>query len=245
MLRSSRNVVFAHVIWHVIGLGAVAVGRAAFLVTQSLFRTTISVSYRLQVLYQVHSKSSSSQNGCPTAGKWCIWSHAEPLRQLRRSSLNTREVPEPRKRLRKATASPLRKSAPILSFCYSFLSANKANAFQTFLLTQLTLSFTPLALFLSFTIGVLALSFISALLFSLFWIGVALLVLVPTLFVTVSLGIVVWIWAVSSFYIAKWVYDMVPVNVRGVTEVAFPNGKVAVVEKTGEGYGDVKAEVRG
>lgn len=69
--------------------------------------------------------------------------------------------------------------------------------------------------------------------------------LVPTLFITVSLAIVVWVWAVSSFLIARWVYNIVPVNVRGRTEVGLPNGKTAVVEKTGEGYGDVKGEVRG
>ncbi|KAG4424917.1 hypothetical protein IFR04_001888 [Cadophora malorum] len=114
----------------------------------------------------------------------------------------------------------------------------------TFLLSQLILSFTPIALFLSFSLGVLFLSLITALLFSLFWIGVALLVLVPTLFITVSLAIVVWVWAVSSFLVARWVYNVVPVSVKGMTEVALPNGKVAVVEKTGEGYGDVKGEVR-
>jgi len=44
--------------------------------------------------------------------------------------------------------------------------------------------------------------------------------------------------------VARWVYNVVPVSVKGRTEVALPNGKVAVVEKTGEGYGDVKGEVR-
>jgi len=101
----------------------------------------------------------------------------------------------------------------------------------TFLALQLLLSFTPLALFLSFTIGVLALSLITAALFSLFWIGVALLILVPTLFITVSLGILIWIWAVSSFLVARWVYNVVPVNVRGKAEVGLPNGKKGVVEK--------------
>jgi membrane protein implicated in regulation of membrane protease activity len=64
--------------------------------------------------------------------------------------------------------------------------------------------------FLAFALGTLALSFITALLFSLFWIGIALFVLVPTLFITVSLGIVLWVWAVSSFLVARWVYNIVP-----------------------------------
>lgn len=80
--------------------------------------------------------------------------------------------------------------------------------------------------------------------FSLFWIGVALLVLVPTLFITVSLGIVVWIWAVTSFLVARWLYNIVPINVKGHAEAQMPNGKKIVVHKTGEGYGDVKGEVK-
>jgi hypothetical protein len=78
---------------------------------------------------------------------------------------------------------------------------------QTFVLIQTLLSFTPVALFFAFALGTLALSFITALLFSLFWIGIALFVLVPTLFITVSLGIVLWVWAVSSFLVARWVYN--------------------------------------
>lgn len=53
-----------------------------------------------------------------------------------------------------------------------------------------------------------------------------------------------WIWAVSSFLVARWVYGFVPVSVKGDAEVALPNGKRVVVEKTGDGYGDVKADVK-
>ncbi|PMD58177.1 uncharacterized protein K444DRAFT_644112 [Hyaloscypha bicolor E] len=93
----------------------------------------------------------------------------------------------------------------------------------TFVLIQFLLSSTPVALFLAFALGTLALSFITALLFSLFWIGVALLLLVPTLFITVSLGIVLWVWAVSSFLIARWIYNFVPVRVARITEGEMPN----------------------
>ncbi|TVY35923.1 hypothetical protein LSUB1_G006355 [Lachnellula subtilissima] len=99
----------------------------------------------------------------------------------------------------------------------------------SFLAIQLSLSLTPLLLFTSFVLGVLSLSLISALLFSLFWIGVALLLLVPTLFVTVSLGLIVWIWAVSSFVVVRWVYNLVPV--KGAAKVELVNGKVLKVEK--------------
>lgn len=73
----------------------------------------------------------------------------------------------------------------------------------------------------------------------------ALLVLVPTLFVTVSLGIAVWIWAVTSFLVARWVYNVVPVNVRGKAEMGLPNGKKVVVNKS-DGWmdnGEIKGEV--
>ncbi|KAE8448185.1 hypothetical protein EG329_009789 [Mollisiaceae sp. DMI_Dod_QoI] len=113
----------------------------------------------------------------------------------------------------------------------------------TFALAQLLFSFLPLALFASFVLGTLLLSFISALLFSFFWIAVALLVLVPTLFITVSLSFVFWVWAISSFLIAKWVYDMIPVSVRGRSEVGMPNGKKFVINK-GEGKGEFEGEVR-
>jgi len=94
---------------------------------------------------------------------------------------------------------------------------------QTFVLIQTLLSFTPVAVFLAFALGTLALSFITALLFSLFWIGIALFVLVPTLFITVSLGIVLWVWAVSSFLVARWVYNIVPVRVIRTTDGEMPN----------------------
>lgn len=106
---------------------------------------------------------------------------------------------------------------------------------QFFIFTQLLLSITPLTLFLSFTLGTLALSLLAALLFSLFWTGVALLILLPVLFITVSLALALWIWAVSSFLLARWVYNVFPVGVGGRAEVGMPNGKKVVVEK-GEGW---------
>jgi len=65
------------------------------------------------------------------------------------------------------------------------------------------------------------------------------------LFITGSFGIAVFIWAVSSFLIARWIYTIVPVKVMGKSELALPNGKKAVVTKTGEGYGDLNAEIKG
>jgi len=122
--------------------------------------------------------------------------------------------------------------------------ANEQPILATFLAIQVLLSATPILIFASFTIGTVLLSLVTAALFSLFWVGVALLVLVPTLFITVSLGIAIWIWLVSSFLVARWVYNAMPINVKGKTEVGLPNGKKIVVTKSGEGFGDVKGEVR-
>jgi hypothetical protein len=117
-----------------------------------------------------------------------------------------------------------------------------ANSEKTFLFSQLLFSLLPLSLFTSFVLGTILLSLVSALLFSLFWVGVALLILVPTLFITVSLAFIFWVWAIGSFLVAKWVYDMMPVSVRGATEVGLPNGKKLVVDE-GEGK-EFKGEVR-
>ncbi|KAM3152395.1 hypothetical protein ABEW05_007200 [Botrytis cinerea] len=100
----------------------------------------------------------------------------------------------------------------------------------TFLLATLSISLVPLFLFTTFTLSVLALSFVSAILFSFFWIGIALLLLVPTLFVTCGLGILVWVWAVSSWVVARWLYGFVPAS-NGTGELRFPNGKKMVVKK--------------
>lgn len=44
--------------------------------------------------------------------------------------------------------------------------------------------------------------------------------------------------------VARWLYNVLPVSVKGKAEVGIPNGKTIVVDKTGGGYGDVNAEVK-
>ncbi|KAF7879496.1 hypothetical protein EAF04_000692 [Stromatinia cepivora] len=100
----------------------------------------------------------------------------------------------------------------------------------TFLLATLTISLPPLLLFTTFTLSILAFSFITAILFSLFWIGIATLLLVPTLFVTCGLGIIIWVWAVSSWVVARWLYGFVPAA-QGKGELRFQDGKKVVVKK--------------
>jgi hypothetical protein len=77
----------------------------------------------------------------------------------------------------------------------------------SFLAVQIAFSLLPVALFLSFGAGVLLFTVCSAAAFAAFWIGAALLVLLPTLFVTLSLGFLFWIWALSTVIIARWIYS--------------------------------------
>jgi hypothetical protein len=105
------------------------------------------------------------------------------------------------------------------------------------------LSIIPIALFAILTAGTLLFSLTTALLFSSFWIGLYLLFLIPTLFITISTAVALWAWAICSFLTARWLYNLIPVSVRGDVEVDMPNGKTVVVNKTGEGFGDLHADV--
>lgn len=90
-----------------------------------------------------------------------------------------------------------------------------SDTLQSFITTQLALSFLPLLLFIAFALSTVAFSLAAAVIFSLFWIGVAFMLLIPTLLVTSSIAVLVWGWAVGSFLIARWLYRHSPVAVQG------------------------------
>lgn len=48
----------------------------------------------------------------------------------------------------------------------------------------------------------------SALCFTFFWVGVGLCFLVPVLFFTVSIGVLVWLWAVAAFVASRYIYGL-------------------------------------
>ncbi|KAK2027957.1 hypothetical protein LX32DRAFT_417139 [Colletotrichum zoysiae] len=104
-----------------------------------------------------------------------------------------------------------------------------------FLLAQFIFSFLPILVFVSFAASTVAFAFGAAVVFSLFWIGVALLVLVPTLFFTCSIAVLVWVWAAGSFVVAKRLYDMSPIRATGDLELHVPNGKTYAVTKHEDG----------
>lgn len=110
-----------------------------------------------------------------------------------------------------------------------------------FIVMQTLFSFLPLFLFISFAFSTAICALIFALVFALFWVGVAMLFLVPTLFVTFSVGILVWIWACATFLVCRWVYNRLPENMRPSSDklVIFGN------QSNGVDFDsvDVKAEV--
>ncbi|KAI1407680.1 hypothetical protein F5Y13DRAFT_124499 [Hypoxylon sp. FL1857] len=125
--------------------------------------------------------------------------------------------------------------------------ANEKPILFSFVVFQLTLSLAPLLLFAGFAATTVAVSLISAVLFSLFWIGVAMLFLVPTLFITFSIALLLWLWAAATFFAGRWVYGRLPFGIDGNSKVV-ANGaggkKVIFEKKDGDGadFG-IKTEV--
>ncbi|KAH7362742.1 hypothetical protein B0T11DRAFT_318355 [Plectosphaerella cucumerina] len=79
-----------------------------------------------------------------------------------------------------------------------------------FVLFQALFSFLPIVTFSIFALSTVAFALGAALIFALFWIGVALLVLVPTIFLTSSIGVLVWLWAAGTFVVARKLWSLAP-----------------------------------
>ncbi|ROT43683.1 hypothetical protein SODALDRAFT_327885 [Sodiomyces alkalinus F11] len=122
--------------------------------------------------------------------------------------------------------------------------AQERPLFFAFLLFQLLFSFLPLVTFAVFALSLATLALGAAIVFSLFWIGIALLVLVPTLFLTSSIGLLVWVWAAGSFVVAKRLWALAshsPADhgydgafMKGTNEKIGANGNKEAGEKNGE-----------
>ncbi|KAI0130030.1 hypothetical protein BJ170DRAFT_297622 [Xylariales sp. AK1849] len=106
-----------------------------------------------------------------------------------------------------------------------------------FVVSQLLFCSLPLVLFVSFALSTAIFALVSAVVFSLFWIGLAMLVLVPVLFVSFSVAVLVWLWAVATFVTGRWIYNMMPVSVRGDMQVKMPNGKQVIFQKERQNVG--------
>ncbi|TLD25548.1 hypothetical protein PspLS_05958 [Pyricularia sp. CBS 133598] len=93
----------------------------------------------------------------------------------------------------------------------------------TFLVAQVLTCAVPVALFAAFTSSVLVLSLGAAVLFTFFWLGVAVMVLVPTLFVTVTIGAVLFCWVVAI----RFAYTTLPAVLKNL----FAGSREAAEEK--------------
>lgn len=60
--------------------------------------------------------------------------------------------------------------------------------------------------------------------------------LLPVLCVTGALGVGVWVWAVATYWVARWAWRVLPVSGQGRVEVEMPGARRGVVRK-GEGEG--------
>lgn len=112
----------------------------------------------------------------------------------------------------------------------------------SFLTTQLLLAALPLLIFASFSLGTLAVSAIAAAAFSIFWIGTALLALAPTLFVTFSAGVFIWLWAVGTYIFCRTAYNIGAYLRRETRE---PRHKaMRTIRDEGERVGDTVSNLR-
>lgn len=84
-------------------------------------------------------------------------------------------------------------------------------------------SLLPLVLFVSFTASVALFALVAAVLFTLFWVGVAMLFLVPTLFVSGGVALLVWLWLCAVLLIGRWVVNLLPGSSESNDHAVTPN----------------------
>ncbi|KAI1736661.1 hypothetical protein F4680DRAFT_253302 [Xylaria scruposa] len=123
--------------------------------------------------------------------------------------------------------------------------ASKRPLLSLFIAAQLFTALLPILLFATFVLSTTAIAFACAVSFALFWTGVALLVLVPTLFLTFGLSVLVWLWAVGAYIVFRAVYARLPARVRGTTTPDAADRRV-IFSKSASAFDDaVNAEARG
>ena len=108
---------------------------------------------------------------------------------------------------------------------------------------QATLATLPLLFFVSFVFSTILFAIGAALLFILFWVGIAMLILAPALFITLILSIGIWAWGVATFLAVRWLYNLIPYNVKGGLTEDDGSGRKLVVHVTrdvDEGVADEK-----
>ncbi|KAI0427236.1 hypothetical protein F5Y09DRAFT_37481 [Xylaria sp. FL1042] len=104
--------------------------------------------------------------------------------------------------------------------------ATKRPLLSLFIVTQLLLALAPTLFFTTFVLGTLGFALLSAIVFTLFWALVALCFLLPTLLLTSGFAVLIWLWAVGSYVVARAIYMRLPVSMR---QAVNPGGEKRVI----------------
>ncbi|KAI1368114.1 hypothetical protein F5Y08DRAFT_9105 [Xylaria arbuscula] len=92
--------------------------------------------------------------------------------------------------------------------------AEKRPLLSLLIAVQILSALVPVLLFTTFVLNTLLFALFSAIAFTLFWTLVALLFLVPTLLVTGGFSVLLWLWVVGSYVVARGVYARLPPSTR-------------------------------
>ncbi|KAI1420906.1 hypothetical protein F5Y12DRAFT_770775 [Xylaria sp. FL1777] len=92
--------------------------------------------------------------------------------------------------------------------------ATRRPLLSVFIAIQILSALIPTLLFTTFVLSALVFALLSAIAFTLFWALVALLFLLPTLFLTCGFAVLVWLWAIGSYVVARTIYTRLPASVR-------------------------------
>ncbi|KAI0906596.1 hypothetical protein F4823DRAFT_606547 [Ustulina deusta] len=108
--------------------------------------------------------------------------------------------------------------------------ATKRPLLSLFVATQILSALVPTLLFTTFVLSVLVFALLSTVAFTLFWTLVALVFLLPTLLLASGFAVLMWLWAVGSYVVARAVYMRLPaslrqtVNAGGEKRIIFQHG---------------------
>ncbi|RDA90970.1 hypothetical protein CP533_3094 [Ophiocordyceps camponoti-saundersi (nom. inval.)] len=137
-----------------------------------------------------HQETSSKSNGLSPRRRSSVEVAAEGAFNLVQTCLDFVVAPQSRRRVYEY-ASSIASSRPILF---------------SLVVSQLVFFSLPLLLFVAFACATVAFAVGAAVLFVLFWVAFALLLLLPALIVASSIALLAWAWALSSFFVVRWVF---------------------------------------
>ncbi|RCI17403.1 hypothetical protein L249_1911 [Ophiocordyceps polyrhachis-furcata BCC 54312] len=134
--------------------------------------------------------SQQKSNGLSPRRRSSVEVAAEGALNLVQSCLDSVVSPQSRRRAYDY-ASSVASSRPILF---------------SLVVSQLVFFSLPLLLFVAFVSATVAFAVGAAILFVFFWAALGLLLLLPALIVASSIALLAWAWALSSFFVVRWVF---------------------------------------